>query len=148
MHDSIVQTLLFRLAEWHVLAKLRLHTKDSLALLQQALQQLGTEMRRFQRVTCPAFNTKELPCETAQRHRREPAALLSGRHQKSTGSPSLPKVFNVNTYKFHALGDYEQMIRRFGTTDLYTTQVVSPRSSCTTYSIDLEQTTRVNVHTS
>ena len=126
-----------------------MHTGDSLALLRQALRQLGTEMRRFQRVTCPAFATKELPCETAQRHRRETAALLSGRRQKSMGSLSLPKVFNINTYKFHALGDYEQMIRLFGTTDSYTTQVVSLQYpdlhvSC----IDSKRTTRVNGHTS
>ncbi|KAG2037989.1 hypothetical protein BDR03DRAFT_862933, partial [Suillus americanus] len=33
------------------------------------------------------------------------------------------KSFNLFTYKFHALGDYVQSIRAFGTTDLYTTQL-------------------------
>lgn len=126
MHDSNVQTLLFYLAKWHVLAKLRLYAEDSLALLQQALWQLGAEMQRFQHVTCPAFDMKELPCETAQRHQRETVALLSGCCQKSIGSLSLQKVFNTNTYKFHALGNYEQMIRHYGTMDAYyMTQVVS-----------------------
>jgi hypothetical protein len=36
----------------------------------------------------------------------------------------LTKQFNLNTYKFHALGDYVSMIRMFGTTDSFTTQVV------------------------
>ena len=37
----------------------------------------------------------------------------------------MPRTFNINTYKFHALGDYKKAIRRFGTTDSYTTRVVS-----------------------
>jgi hypothetical protein len=36
----------------------------------------------------------------------------------------LPKTLNLNTYKFHALGDYTRMIRRYGTTDSYSTEVV------------------------
>ena len=122
---------------------------DSLAFLQQALWQLGTEMRRFQHVTCLAFAIKELPCEMAQRHQRETATLLSGHHQKSMGSLSLLKVFNINTYKFHALGDYEHMIRLFRTTNSYMTQVISLQYPDLHVShIDLKWTTRVNGHTS
>jgi hypothetical protein len=36
-----------------------------------------------------------------------------------------PKGFNLNTYKFHALGDYTAAIRQFGTTDSYSTEIVS-----------------------
>jgi hypothetical protein len=36
-----------------------------------------------------------------------------------------PKEFNLNTYKFHSLGDYADAIRRYGTTDSYSTQIVS-----------------------
>lgn len=58
----------------------------------------------------------------------------SARH----GSPASPpdpsrrdggrrqKTFNLNTYKFHALGDYAATIRQFGTTDSYTTEMVCP----------------------
>ncbi|KAG2737357.1 hypothetical protein P692DRAFT_20761974, partial [Suillus brevipes Sb2] len=35
-HDEVVRILLFRLAEWHALAKLRIHTDDSLDLLSRA----------------------------------------------------------------------------------------------------------------
>ncbi|KIO10577.1 hypothetical protein M404DRAFT_129317, partial [Pisolithus tinctorius Marx 270] len=110
--DAIVKTLLFRLAEWHALAKLRMHSDDSLAWLNQALKKLATEIRKFQQNTCKAFKTCELPGEAAARHR-------------SSSSTACPKSFNVLTYKFHALGDYMRTIQMFGTTDSYTTQTVS-----------------------
>ena len=47
-----------------------------------------------------------------------------GRRRKPSKSSPLPKALNLNTYKFHALGDYALMIKTFGTTDSYTTQVV------------------------
>lgn len=62
--------------------------------------------------------------EAARRHRRELADHHSGRRKKEPSSALLPKQFNLNTYKFHALGDYVSMIRTFGTTDSFTTQVV------------------------
>jgi hypothetical protein len=37
----------------------------------------------------------------------------------------LPKIFNMCTYKLHALGDYVASIWLYGTTDNYSTQVVS-----------------------
>ena len=36
-----------------------------------------------------------------------------------------PKTFNMNTYKLHSLGDYTDAIRNYGTTDSYSTQIVS-----------------------
>jgi hypothetical protein len=44
------------------------------------------------------------------------AALRSDEHR--------PKSFNLNTYKVHALGDYAATIRRYGTTDSYSTEPV------------------------
>lgn len=46
-HDTIIRVLLFRLAEWHALAKLRLHSDDSLALLDGTLRQLADQFRKF-----------------------------------------------------------------------------------------------------
>ena len=120
-HDELVQTLLFHLAEWQSLAKLRLHTEDTLALLRQALWRLGAQARKFQRVTCQTFDTKELPQESAARCKREMANMQSGQRWRPPTSGALPKTFNINTYKFHALGDYDVMIRQFGTTDSYST---------------------------
>lgn len=66
-HDGEFQTLLFRLAQWHALAKLRLHTDHSLDLLDKATRLLGDQLRKFQQFTCAAFKTMELPLETAAR---------------------------------------------------------------------------------
>lgn len=65
-HDELVQTLLFYLTKWQSLAKLRLHTEDTLGLLGQALQWLGAQTHKFQRVICQAFEMKELPQESAE----------------------------------------------------------------------------------
>jgi len=124
-HDTIVQVLLFRLCEWHALAKLRLHTDTSLELLGQSLRRLSAQIQRFQSCTCVAFQAVELPNEAAQRQRREVAELQSGQRTKPSRSAPQCKTFNINTYKFHALGDYVGTIRMFGTTDSYTTQIVS-----------------------
>ena len=125
IHDTSVQTLLFRLCEWHALAKLRMHTDESLVLLQQSLRSLSDQLRHFQQHTCPAFHTHELPNEAAQRQRREIADHTAGHRKKEPKSVLLLKMFNLDIYKFHALGNYVDMIKRFGTTDSYTTQVVS-----------------------
>jgi hypothetical protein len=39
-----------------------------------------------------------------------------------------PKFLSLNTYTYHALGDYAATIRQFGTTDSYSTQPVSLQS--------------------
>ncbi|KAH7927896.1 hypothetical protein BV22DRAFT_1006163 [Leucogyrophana mollusca] len=124
-HDRTISILLFRLAEWHALAKLRLHSDDSLSQLDRALKNLGSQLRRFRDVTCTAFSTKELPTEAEARNRRMRAAG-SKRKPSSSGTKSSgprPKSFNLLTYKLHALGDYATTIRMFGTTDSYTTQI-------------------------
>jgi hypothetical protein len=48
-------------------------------------------------------------CDTASRHK---------------------KTFNLNTYKLHALGNYTMTIRRYGTTDSYSTEMVHITSFC------------------
>lgn len=122
-HDDIIRLLLFRLAEWHALAKLRLHTDDSLDKLDQALKALGRQLRRFQQFTCSAFQAMELPREVAARQKRQDTNFQSTNGGGST-SGARPKSFNILTYKLHALGDYTASIRLFGTTDSYTTQIV------------------------
>jgi len=42
----------------------------------------------------------------------------------SHGGTQRPKTLNLNTYKWHALGDYADTIRNFGTTDSYSTEPV------------------------
>ena len=63
--------LLYRTAEWHALAKLRMHTESSLALLESLTTEFGLLMQNFQELTCSQFSTTELPRETAARKRRD-----------------------------------------------------------------------------
>ncbi|KAG2034291.1 hypothetical protein BDR03DRAFT_837174, partial [Suillus americanus] len=69
-HDDVIQLLLFQLTEWHTLAKLRLHTDDSLNKLDKALKALAKQLCRFQQFTCSAPQTMELPYEVAAHQRR------------------------------------------------------------------------------
>jgi len=132
-HDQIILDLLFELATWHLLAKLRLHTDSTLTALEASTNWLGSQLRKFASVTCETFETRELPSEEAQRGCRQ-AALA--KKKDTTGQP-VPKkrrlmategaqgwVFSLNTYKLHALGDYANTIHRFGTADGYSTQLV------------------------
>ncbi|KIK14700.1 hypothetical protein PISMIDRAFT_17112 [Pisolithus microcarpus 441] len=120
-HDNVIRTLLFRLAQWHALAKLRLHMDDSLELLKHATRLLGQQLRKFQEFTCASFQTTELPFETAAWQRAREAKVDSTSASRS--GMCWPKTFNLSTYKMHALGDYADTIRMFGTTDSYTTQI-------------------------
>ena len=98
---------------------------ESLVLLQQSSQQLGNQLHDFKRHTHAAFRTHELPKEAVQQQRREITEHPTGHRKKEARSVSLPKTFNLNIYKFHAMGDYVDMIKMFGTTDSYTTHVMS-----------------------
>jgi len=120
-HDMIVQSLLYRFAQWHALAKLRIHSDSTLGFLEETFKILSKQLRKFRDSTCAAFVTVELPKEKAARQRK---------FAKSNNAPpdsSVPRVkrFNISTYKFHAMGDYVQTIKLFGTTDSFTTQIVS-----------------------
>ena len=173
-HNKKVQQLLFVLAHWHSLAKLRIHTDQTLDIMDSVTSDLGRKLRTFKQNTCAAFETRELRRESDARIRKQnrnsrpsvkhtavranqpdpvppsippsittcttvPAsssaaqstatnpesaspASKSGSHDRSARRP---KDLNLNTYKFHALGDYAATIRRYGTTDSYSTEPVS-----------------------
>ncbi|KAH9912562.1 uncharacterized protein B0H18DRAFT_1088384 [Fomitopsis serialis] len=133
-HDDIVLDLLFALAEWHAFAKLRLHTERTLSLFDESVKALGKAMRRFETITCPAFDTKELPREVAARGRRQVAAAAkAGSKGKQKAAAVLVQsrkaaggarraMFSLCTYKWHAMGDYPDMIRAVGTPDITSTQ--------------------------
>lgn len=120
---------IFAWSTWHAFAKARMHTDSSHKVLGGATALLGQQLRSFSKNVCPNFCTKELPSETAARVRR----LI--RTVKVTAAPSNGgifksiKSFNLSTYKNHALGDYVFCIPKFGTTDSYSTQIVSPFTS-------------------
>lgn len=134
------------MAHWHGLAKLRLHTDYTLKHLESVTAELGEQLRVFQKKTCAAYKTGELPRETAARNRRKGKKKSNSRNpptetksKQKQGDPptqssiqTVPKpepkqrvkVFNLNTYKTHALGDYAETIRRYGTVDSYSTEMV------------------------
>ncbi|KIJ64394.1 hypothetical protein HYDPIDRAFT_90003, partial [Hydnomerulius pinastri MD-312] len=131
-HNASVKTLLFLLCHWHGLAKLRMHTDDTLTLMESVTIKLGEHLRMFTNETCAAFSTKELRREAEARTRREGREALLKRGSSSVAPPNQPsvaqaatrkpKTLNLQTYKLHALGDYTEQIRIFGTTDSYSTQ--------------------------
>ena len=79
-HNEVVMTLLYRLAEWHALAKLRMHTDPTLSFLDSVTTILGQELCRFRRTVCSAYATKDLPKETAARGRKK--TVRSGKDGK------------------------------------------------------------------
>jgi hypothetical protein len=193
-HNKRLLKLLFDLAHWHGLAKLRMHTDVTLGILSQVTTSLGNSFRDFQEKTCATFQTRELERERAARERlrdksngrprfttsshstgesmavavhrtgqglagasREGAGESVNAADHSTGptpasAPSTgtgesanatnpsseqepparkgtrkQKHLSLNTYTYHALGDYVKTISHLGTTDSYSTQSVSFR---------------------
>ncbi|KAJ3531757.1 hypothetical protein NMY22_g8020 [Coprinellus aureogranulatus] len=190
-HNKLIASLLFVLAHWHGLAKLRTHTDQTLQILDDRTTDVGSAFRAFLKEVCQKVDTKELKREADARKRREvtraqktargkgrPAARsskakshptkratgsLAKNPKKQQGKPAsrggdkaisdedLPssakrrkldhdataseevgegaqsnarksKTFSLHTYKFHALGHVVTNIRRFGTSDNYSTQ--------------------------
>ncbi|KAJ7148914.1 hypothetical protein C8R46DRAFT_1311106 [Mycena filopes] len=133
-HNERVLKLLFRMAEWHSFAKLRMHTDPTLEHLKRLTPEIGRLVREFKNTTCTEFETFELPREVAARGRQEQraanakAAAAGG----SAPAPAAPttakpskkaKSLNLNIYKWHAMGDYVPAILLFGPTDGFSTQL-------------------------
>ena len=76
-HNRQLMKLLYRMSEWHALAKLRMHTEDSLVLMEEITKELGDLLRQFRRLTCSQFCTVELPREADARVRRATAKEAS-----------------------------------------------------------------------
>jgi len=137
-NNAIVMELLFELATWHALAKLRLHTESTLRALEGSTTRLGTALRKFASTTCEKFETRDLPSEEAARGRRKAATrskkktTTASKKAKTKGkkrqrTPNLEarlRRFGLSSYKPHALPDYAKTIRILGTTDSYSTQTV------------------------
>jgi hypothetical protein len=67
---------------------------------------------------------KKATAETVSNAQKGTKATTKTNSQPHKSSGRQPKQFNLKTYKYHALGDYCNTIRRFGTTDSYSTQTV------------------------
>ncbi|KAI0644637.1 hypothetical protein C8Q79DRAFT_913099 [Trametes meyenii] len=128
-HDRIVRKLLFRLAVFHALAKLRLHTDTTLSVFESAVKTLGEAIRTFTTKVCPEYDTRELDKEVAARQRRKAKKDSKGKapahapkNAKLQDAERPRKEFNPNTYKLHRLGDYPASIRETGTMEDKSTQ--------------------------
>jgi hypothetical protein len=128
--DELVQNLLFTFAQWHGLAKLRLHTSVTLKLMKKLTSQLGSELRAFAKLT-EGMDVRETPKEYSRRKRQAESAKANKRPPSTqtlkhggTTDGRRSCVLNLNTYKMHALGDYVRTIEEYGTTDSYSTQIV------------------------
>ena len=147
--------LLFVLAHWHALAKLRQHTDLSLDVLESVTDHLSKILKEFQATTCAAYDTRELKREKAARVRKAEKKSSSNQSTVNTNTANLAsvvedsstapglsqlqevvpkpkkttgrlrKTLNLNTYKDHALGDYVESIRQNGTVDSYSTELVN-----------------------
>lgn len=126
-YNAQVTKLLFVLCHWHGLAKLRLHTDETLQIFERVTADLANYLRSFVSDTCPSFQTKELRREADARKRRQERqnSGVAGGSLSQGSSARRPKGLNLQTYKLHSLADYPAHIRAFGTTDSYSTQTVS-----------------------
>ena len=138
--NKCIIRLLYRTAEWHGFAKLRIHTSSTLAHLEKLTKEFGLLMQQFRDTTCSRFQTTELLHEAEARRRKQQRVQrkMSSTIGKHTHAPQpanepavssalssrKPKTLNLSTPKFHALGDYTQTIQMFGSTDSFLTQVV------------------------
>ena len=111
---------------WHACAKLRIQTESTLGFLKQQTCELGAALRLFAKKVCSAYETRELPSEAAARLRQGANAAKKGKETTQNRGKNLKtaKSFNLNTYKIYAMGHYVDDIRRFGTTDNYSTLIV------------------------
>ncbi|KAJ2914038.1 hypothetical protein MD484_g6384, partial [Candolleomyces efflorescens] len=121
--NNEVSKLLYRAAEFHAFAKMRLHTDETLDHLETTTKQFGKQICHFRDNICTKFNTFELPSEVEKRNRRM-ARQVRHTAGAATSQPRSRKKkgLNLHTYKFHSLGDYVRFIRFFGGTDSFSTQ--------------------------
>ncbi|RXW14632.1 hypothetical protein EST38_g11221 [Candolleomyces aberdarensis] len=80
-HNKQIVDLLYTLAHWHGLAKLRLHTEFTLTILDELTTLLGKKFRLFVSNICDKILTRELPREYQARKRRE--AKRKGKGQQA-----------------------------------------------------------------
>jgi hypothetical protein len=98
----------------------------TLEMMEMVTTALCQAIRDFATIMCPQYTTRELPreeraCTSCQ---QEQAKRGKGtKRKKTTGIKD--KKFNMATFKLHCIPDYVQMIWKYGTTDLYSTQIVS-----------------------
>ena len=101
-----------------------MHSDITLAILDKETTVMGRLLRTFNTKTCPQYKTKELKREAEARQRLQAKEQQGAQSSSSSAPTRKPRYFNLNTYKMHALGDYVDTIKMYGTTDSYSTEPV------------------------
>jgi hypothetical protein len=139
--EAPAQRLIFLFAEWHGLAKLRLHTSATLKIMKSLTSKLGAALRDFVELT-KVLDVRETPKEYARRRKQYDSKKTSNLGKKTnpkarksktskpqeeddTGDGRRTCALNLCTYKMHSMGDYVRSIEEYGTTDSCSTQIVS-----------------------
>jgi len=84
--------LLFTMAHWHGLAKLRMHNDRTLSVMDALTVSLGDKFRAFVTKTCPTFETRELSREVDARVRRQNANSAPKRCRTNGTSSNNPQT--------------------------------------------------------
>jgi hypothetical protein len=115
-HNRAVMELLFVMAHWHALAKLRMHNDCTLDVMQTVTVSLGNKLRRFSQVTCSAFATKELQREYNARVRREARTAAKKSHGTAGASNPTNQASPTEMDPSDSLVNDPPRIPSFGTT--------------------------------
>ncbi|KAG2002286.1 hypothetical protein CC2G_004487 [Coprinopsis cinerea AmutBmut pab1-1] len=128
-HNTLIRKLLFELATWQALAKLRRHTESTLSELDTSTTRLGTLLRKFVRDT-EAYETRDLPSEVASKSRAKAARVRRQMEagegvaaEEADGEGPMRRSLSLLTAKLHSLGHYVEVIKKFGSSDGWTTRI-------------------------
>ncbi|KAG1838714.1 hypothetical protein DFJ58DRAFT_733659 [Suillus subalutaceus] len=121
LYNEPLLDLLFELAMWHGLAKLRMHTDMTLNFLDLSTTRRGQFLRNFMKATAKEYVMKDLPSEEAARGHRKANKAAKGTGNSTDQGPRRSGQ-QMSSPKLHALGDYVEAIQKFGTSNNYSTQ--------------------------
>ena len=109
-HNKVVMELLFTMAHWHGLAKLRMHHDLILDKLDKLTEVLCARLRDFSQKTCIQFDTKELQREyNACIQREAKQADHASSHPETSTEPQ-----NISVTLLH-MGDPQQGVGAIST---------------------------------
>lgn len=107
--NTAILTLLYRVAEWHALAKLRMHTHETPSIFETSAGQLGDFYAYVANSTLSSYQGKPRHDNDDKQIRPPPPFLLDDHHLQLL-HPIRDGNLDLFTPKFHALGDYVRSI--------------------------------------
>ncbi|KAH9911327.1 uncharacterized protein BXZ73DRAFT_108092 [Epithele typhae] len=121
-HGEIVQDMLFELANFHALGKLRMHTDITLEIMEHATTSMYDSIRRFDAFVATEYETVEQEHERRSRIRRVNTKNLTNAKAKKLMNAKAKKYRVMQTYKYHAIGHWVSYIRCRGPLDIVSTE--------------------------